>query len=74
MQDEPETTAGAPLLALTPRQREIADLIALGTQNKIIANRLGIAESTVEVHLKSILRRLNVRNRTELAILIVRSR
>lgn len=61
-----------PFETLPPRQREIIDLIAEGLQNKVIAYRLGIAESTVEGHLKAIMARLRVRNRTELATLVAR--
>ena len=42
-----------------------------GQQNKVIARKLGITEATVKVHIKSLLRKLNVRNRTQAAILAV---
>jgi len=67
------TNIGTPLTALTPTQRMVANLIAQGRLNKQIAHELGIAEGTVEVHVKTILRRLNVRNRTEIAVIVTRS-
>lgn len=50
--------------------REIAILRCLidGDANKIISRRLGIAEATVKVHVKAILRKLHVLNRTQAAI------
>jgi two-component system, NarL family, nitrate/nitrite response regulator NarL len=51
-------------------QREAAILHALthGTPNKIIANQLKISEATVKVHVKAILRKIRVKNRTQAAI------
>jgi two-component system nitrate/nitrite response regulator NarL len=53
--------------------REIATLRGLvdGASNKMIARTLGIAEATVKVHVKAILRKLNVANRTQAAIWVV---
>jgi DNA-binding NarL/FixJ family response regulator len=51
---------------LTRREREIIDLVLLGMQNKAIADRLFIAETTVRHHLTSIFDKLNVGNRFEL--------
>ena len=39
-----------------------------GNQNKIIAYELGISESTVKVHLRSIMKKLNASNRTQVAL------
>ena len=52
---------------LTPRQREVLELLASGLSNHEIAQLLVIAEETVRWHTKQIYRRLNVRNRTEAA-------
>ncbi|MCB9077800.1 MAG: helix-turn-helix transcriptional regulator [Anaerolineaceae bacterium] len=54
---------------LTKRQSEVLVLLANGQPNKEIARNLGIAEHTVEQHLKHIYRKLEVRNRTEAAAL-----
>ena len=53
---------------LTTRQIEILMSLKNGASNKEIARNLGILESTVKVHLKSIYRQLHVRNRTQAAI------
>jgi two-component system nitrate/nitrite response regulator NarL len=52
---------------LSEREIEIATLIAGGSTNKEIAGKLVIAESTVKVHVKNILRKLDLRNRQRLA-------
>lgn len=52
------------LALLSPREREIALLVGDGKQNKQIAWTVGISEFTVENHLRSIYRKLDVRNRT----------
>lgn len=54
---------------LTPRQGEIADLIKnRGISNKHIARQLGISESAVKLHVGAILKKHNLRNRTQLAV------
>jgi DNA-binding NarL/FixJ family response regulator len=56
----------APLLS--HRQRLVLRHLAEGQANKIIANKLGIAEATVKVHVKSILSKIGVLNRTQAAM------
>jgi DNA-binding NarL/FixJ family response regulator len=58
----PRVTGGA---ALTPRQREIAGLIAEGLSNKQIARRLSIERATVKNHVHSILVKLAVTRRDQ---------
>jgi DNA-binding CsgD family transcriptional regulator len=53
---------------LTPRQREVAALIAAGHSNAQIADRLVIAEGTVANHVEQILRRLDFRSRTQIGV------
>lgn len=53
---------------LTDQERRILDLIAEGKSNKLIARDLGIAEGTVKVHVKHLLRKLNLRSRVEAAV------
>lgn len=53
---------------LTPRESEILECLLDGHSNKMIAHRLGITESTVKIHMKSLLRKINVQNRTQAAI------
>ena len=54
------------LASLTPREREILELIAGGQISKSIAIDLGISERTVELHRSRILKKMRVRNSTEL--------
>jgi DNA-binding NarL/FixJ family response regulator len=56
------------LESLTPREREVLDLIAAGFSNREIAASLYISERTVKNHVNSILGRLNLRDRTQAAI------
>jgi DNA-binding NarL/FixJ family response regulator len=57
------------LAELTPRELEILKLIAVGSNNREIAGQLYISEGTVKNHVTNILTRLNVRDRTQAAIL-----
>ncbi len=61
--------AGAPAadMPLTPREAQIAAAIARGASNKVIARELGIAETTVKVHVQSILRKLELGSRVQVA-------
>ena len=67
---EPE---GSPRQMLTKRQRDVLALISEGKSNKLIADALGMSESTVKAHVKQIIRRLHVVNRTQAALLATRS-
>jgi DNA-binding NarL/FixJ family response regulator len=55
---------------LTPRQRDVLELIAAGLSNKEIARKLNIAEATTKIHIAGLMRALGVRNRTEAAVLV----
>lgn len=57
------------LATLTPREKEVLQLIAQGYNNLEIAQQLYITERTVKNHVNSILRRLDLRDRTQAAIL-----
>ncbi len=53
---------------LTPRQLQVCILVAEGKRNKEIADALRISEGTVKVYMSKILRRVEVKNRTQLAL------
>lgn len=53
---------------LSVRELAVLERIAAGRANKLISRDLGIAEGTVKVHVKSILRKLGVANRTQAAL------
>ncbi len=57
---------------LTTREQEILQQIANGMSNKRIANALGISEGTVKVHVKHLLKKLNLHSRTEAAVWALR--
>ena len=59
---------------LTPRELEILRHLAEGLSNKAIARELGITDGTVKLHVRSILRKLEVRSRVEAAVLAVEER
>lgn len=54
-----------PRIGLTPRELEVLDLVARGLTNAQVAERIGRTEGTVKVHLKNILQKLDVKDRTE---------
>lgn len=60
----------ANLFQLTPMQMKILHGITSGQLNKQIAFDLGIAETTVKAHMTTIMRKLNVRNRTQVALVV----
>ncbi len=71
--DEPQTSHTV-MDTLTPREQEILCLLAEGQSNKVIANNLGITDGTVKLHVKAILRKLDVRSRVEAAVIAVEQR
>ena len=65
---QPRAEPRADLVYLTPREREILELLAQGASNHEIAKRLGISEKTVRNRLSLIFRKLQVNNRTQAAL------
>ena len=57
------------LNSLSPRQLLVAKALRKGTPNKIIAYELNMCESTVKVHVRHIMKKLNAKNRTQIAFL-----
>ena len=54
--------------ALTKRQRDVVEYLARGLTNSEIADELGLSESTIRVHVSTILDRLGLSNRTQVAV------
>jgi len=61
--------AASPLAMLSPRELDILGGIARGESNKLIARNLGIAETTVKIHVQHVLRKLNVASRVQAAVI-----
>lgn len=59
-------------LELTARQRGVLAMLAEGHSNKLIARRLGINDTTVRVHVRAVLKKLGVHNRTQAALVASR--
>lgn len=57
-----------PTSALTPREEEVLDLVSQGKTNKEIANALFVSENTVRAHIRSLMQKLEMDNRTQLAV------
>ena len=66
IQDAPPAS---PLAQLSPREQEILRGIARGASNKAIARELGIAETTVKIHVQHVLRKLDVASRVQAAVI-----
>ena len=77
-QDEPNQVIEAPATLngnaikklLTPREAEIARLVAAGLSNKQIARKASIAEGTVKIHLHKAYQKLGIANRAVLAVMV----
>jgi DNA-binding NarL/FixJ family response regulator len=68
-------SSGAPgtVESLTSREREVLAELAKGRSNREIARALNVAEKTVKAHVSSVLAKLGVQDRTQAALLAVRS-
>ncbi len=56
--------------SLTNREKEVACQVAVGSSNKVIAKELGISDGTVKLHVKSILKKLSLSSRVEVAVMV----
>lgn len=70
---DPEASNGGSRPALTPRQREILQLLADGNSTVTAAHRLGLSAETVRTHSKAILSRLEARDRAHAVAIAMRS-
>ncbi len=67
---EPSWTRASPedsMSNLTTRELSILECLTEGASNKVIARRLGVSDATVKVNIKTLLRKINVSNRTQAA-------
>ena len=65
---ESAADTGSTNINLTERQKSVLERLGRGDSNKAIARVLGIREGTVKVHVRQIMRKLGVTNRTQVAI------
>ena len=72
LRDEEKLDESTELSPLTTREQQILEQIANGMSNKRIAEALGISEGTVKVHVKHLLKKLNLHSRTEAAVWALR--
>jgi DNA-binding NarL/FixJ family response regulator len=63
-----DSNPAAEFETLSPREREILELLTQGLSDKEIAERLGVKHATVRFHLKHVYEKLHVRSRTEAAM------
>jgi DNA-binding NarL/FixJ family response regulator len=68
-----ETRDQAPREAITPREREIIQLLAEGNSNKETATALGVSVKTIEAHRANIMRKLRLRSITDLVRYAIRN-
>jgi len=68
---EPAQLADGAPVTLTPREREVIELLVRGLANKEIARELGLAEVTVKLHVRRILEKLKVPNRAAAAAVAI---
>ena len=70
--DAVEAGSDPRLLPLTPRELEVAQLIAVGLTNRQIGQRLFIAERTVDTHVGRVLTKLSCTTRSQVAVVVAR--
>jgi DNA-binding NarL/FixJ family response regulator len=73
LDEAPRREQPKPLVALTPRELEVLELISVGLTNAEAARRLQVSVHAIKFHLAAIYSRLGVANRTEAAVTYLRS-
>jgi len=68
LRNKPKQPTTADINNLTQREKQILKLISGGLSNKMMARKLDIAEGTVKVHVKRVLKKLQLRSRVEAAV------
>jgi len=69
-QSESKAEIAQRIQSLTPRENEVMELIVEGLPNKVIANRLGMSQRTVEVHRASVMRKMQADSVAQLVHLV----
>jgi DNA-binding NarL/FixJ family response regulator len=72
MEQVAHPSPGGDLASLTPREREVLQLLGRGLSNRELADALVVSEKTVKTHVSSILMKLGVHDRTQAALFAVR--
>ena len=72
--NQPDSENADAIHSLTPREEQILALVSNGKSNKEVAREIGLQEKTIKHHMTSILQKLQVRNRTEAALLLREAR
>ena len=67
---KPSQDGAESVACLTPRELQVAKMVHLGGNNKVIARELEISERTVKAHLSAIFRKLDIENRLHLALFL----
>lgn len=62
----------APPVALTQREKQVAELLVEGASNKVIARRLSISVHTAKFHVAAVLEKLGARNRSDAVAIALR--
>ena len=61
------------LTSLTPREREVLEMVVLGHANKVIAIDLGLSQRTVEIHRARVMSKMNARSVSQLVQMVMRA-
>jgi FixJ family two-component response regulator len=59
------------LASLTPRERQVLDLVAAGKQNKVMAGDLGVSQRTIEIHRARVMEKMHARSLAQLVRMLI---